>query len=115
MLPKTSSDLQSKSYLNEESFVSGSVTNEKPILLASIFDESGVNTAGSGIGHDITAVIDGEYDKTIVLNDFYEADLDTYTEGSLKYQLDQLEEGMHTLELKAWDVYNNSSTEINRV
>lgn len=96
-------------YLNEENFVSGSVTNESPILLASIFDKSGVNTAGSGIGHDITAVIDGEYDKTIVLNDFYEADLDTYTEGSLKYQLDQLEEGMHTLELKAWDVYNNSS------
>jgi hypothetical protein len=96
-------------YLNEESFVSGSVTNESPILLASIFDESGVNTAGSGIGHDITAVIDGEYDKTIVLNDFYEADLDTYTDGSLKYQLDQLEEGLHTLELKAWDVYNNSS------
>lgn len=96
-------------YLNEESFVSGSVTNENPILFASIFDESGVNTAGSGIGHDITAVIDGENDKTIVLNDFYEADLDKYTDGSLKYQMDQLEEGTHTLELKAWDVYNNSS------
>ena len=97
-------------FLNEESFVSGSVTNEKPILIANIFDESGINTAGSGIGHDITAVIDGENENTLVLNDFYEAELDTYTSGSLKYQLDQLEEGVHTLELKAWDVYNNSST-----
>lgn len=96
-------------YLNEDNFVSGSITNEDPILLASIYDESGVNTAGSGIGHDITAVIDDENDKTIVLNDFYEADLDTYTKGSLKYQLQKLEEGKHTLVLKAWDVYNNSS------
>ncbi len=96
-------------YLNEESFVSGSVINENPILLADIFDESGVNTAGSGIGHDITAVIDGNTENTIVLNDFYEANLDTYTDGSLKYQILELDEGKHTLELKAWDVYNNSS------
>ena len=96
-------------YLNEETFVNGSVTNEHPILISTIFDESGINTAGSGIGHDITIVIDGATDKTIVLNDFYKADLDTYTNGSLKYQLDQLDEGKHNLQLKAWDVYNNSS------
>lgn len=96
-------------FLNEESFVNGSVINEHPILLANIYDESGINTAGSGIGHDITIVIDGETDKTIVVNDFYEADLDTYTDGSLKYQLQQLKTGKHNLQLKAWDVYNNSS------
>jgi len=96
-------------YLNDENFVSGSITNENPILLAKIFDEFGVNTASSGIGHDITAVIDGKTDNTIVLNDFYESDQDTYTSGKLKYQLQNLEEGKHTLELKAWDVYNNSS------
>lgn len=96
-------------FLNDENFVSGSITNENPILLAKIFDDFGINTAGSGIGHDITAVIDGKTENTIVLNDFYESDQDTYTSGSLKYQLQNLEEGSHSLELKAWDVYNNSS------
>lgn len=107
--PEDDQGPQIELFLNEESFVSGSVINENPILLANIFDESGINTAGSGIGHDITAVIDGDTENTIVLNDFYEADLDTYTDGALKYQLLELEEGKHTLELKAWDVYNNSS------
>ena len=96
-------------FLNDENFVSGSITNENPILLAKIFDDFGINTASSGIGHDITAVIDGKTENTIVLNDFYESDQDTYTSGSLKYQLQNLEEGIHSLELKAWDVYNNSS------
>lgn len=96
-------------FLNDENFVSGSITNENPILLAKIFDDFGINTAGSGIGHDITAVIDGKTENTIVLNDFYESDQDTYTSGKLKYQLQNLEEGNHSLELKAWDVYNNSS------
>lgn len=107
--PEDNTGPQIELYLNEESFVSGSVTNESPILISKIYDESGINTAGSGIGHDITIVIDGETDKTIVLNDFYKANLDTYTDGSLKYQMQKLDKGKHTMQLKAWDVYNNSS------
>jgi hypothetical protein len=99
-------------FLNDENFVSGSIVNENPILLAKINDEFGVNTAGTGIGHDITAVIDGDNKNTIVLNDFYESDEDTYQSGKLKYQLQSLKEGKHTIELKAWDVYNNSSTSL---
>ena len=97
-------------FINDENFVSGSIVNENPILLAKIKDDYGVNTAGTGIGHDITAVIDGKNENTIVLNDFYESDEDTYQSGKLKYQLQNLAEGKHTLELKAWDVYNNSAT-----
>jgi hypothetical protein len=99
-------------FLNDEDFVSGSIVNENPILLAKIQDDFGINTAGTGIGHDITAVIDGKNENTIVLNDFYESDEDTYQSGKLKYQLQELGDGKHTLELKAWDVYNNSSTSL---
>jgi hypothetical protein len=45
-----------------------------------------------------------------VLNDYYVADLDSYQSGSLSYPLRKLSPGLHTLALKAWDVYNNSST-----
>ena len=96
-------------YLNDEDFVNGGITNETPILIANLFDESGINTVGTGIGHDITVILNEETSKPIVLNEFYEADLDTYQSGSLRYQFDRLEPGMHTLTFKAWDVHNNSS------
>ena len=44
-----------------------------------------------------------------MLNDVYEADLDTYKSGQVRYRLNDLAEGPHTLDLKAWDVFNNSS------
>lgn len=96
-------------YLNDESFVNGGITNETPILIAKLYDESGINTVGNGIGHDITLIIDNETSKAKVLNSFYESDLDTYKSGSLRYQMDKLEPGLHTLTFKAWDVNNNSS------
>ena len=96
-------------FMNDENFVSGGITNESPTLLAKLQDDNGINTA-SGIGHDITAIIDGDEANPIVLNDYYQADLDDYANGTVSYAFRDLEPGMHTLTLKAWDVYNNSST-----
>ena len=96
-------------FMNDESFVSGGITNDSPILLANLEDENGINTA-SGIGHDIIAILDGDESNPIVLNEFYQADVDDFTRGVTTYNLRDLEKGLHTLTLKAWDVYNNSST-----
>lgn len=96
-------------YLNDSTFVFGGITSENPILYAVMRDENGINTVGSGIGHDIKAILDGESSSPIVLNDFYESDLDTYQSGAVRYQLNDLSEGVHTLSLKVWDIHNNSS------
>ncbi|GGW68711.1 peptidase C25 [Winogradskyella epiphytica] len=96
-------------YMNDENFVSGGITNESPTLLAKLQDDNGINTA-SGIGHDITAIIDGDETNPIILNDYYQANVDDYTNGVVSYPFRDLEPGLHTLTLKAWDVYNNSST-----
>lgn len=96
-------------FLNDSTFVFGGITDEDPILFARVFDENGINTVGSGIGHDLKAILDGDSNDPIVLNDFYEADLDTYQSGSIRYQLADLSEGTHNLSLKVWDVHNNSS------
>ncbi len=93
--------------MNDEKFVFGGTTNENPRLLAYIEDENGINTTGSGIGHDITTVKNNETAKTIILNDYYEADLDSYQSGKVKYPFFNLEEGRYSLKFKAWDVYNN--------
>lgn len=96
-------------YMNDDRFVPGGITTETPLLYAKLFDNSGINTTGSSIGHDLVAVIDANSENAIVLNDWYESDKDTYKSGTVHYRLSQLAEGAHTLDLKAWDVYNNSS------
>jgi len=96
-------------YMNDESFVSGGVTNQSPFLLLKLEDENGINTA-SGIGHDITAILDGDEANPLILNDYYETEPDDFTKGNVKYQYKDLTPGLHTLNIKAWDVYNNSST-----
>jgi len=98
-----------KAYLNDEKFVNGSVTNENPILILKLSDSSGINTAGTGIGHDLIATLDNDNRQYFVLNDFYEADLDNYQQGAVHFQLPPLSAGSHSLKIKAWDVLNNSS------
>ncbi len=96
-------------YLNDSSFVFGGTTDANPVLLALLKDEYGINTSGSGIGHDIVAVLDGNSTKSIILNDYYEADLDSYNSGTVTYGLSNLADGPHHLNLKVWDIFNNSS------
>jgi len=97
-------------FMNDENFVSGGITNENPTLLANLYDENGINTA-SGIGHDITAILDGDETNVFKLNDYYTAAVDDYQRGALSYPFRNLSPGLHTLTLKAWDVYNNASTQ----
>jgi hypothetical protein len=96
-------------FMNDEHFVFGGMTDANPQLLVYVSDSNGINTIGSGIGHDLTAIIDQQTNQTIVLNDFYEADTDSYQSGKIQYPLKSLEAGQHHLKVKVWDVYNNSS------
>ena len=98
-----------KIYLNDTRFVSGGVTSKDPVLLTYLSDSAGLNTVGNGIGHDIAAVLDDITEKTYVLNDYYESELNTYQKGIIKYPFKNLSTGSHKLKIKAWDVYNNSS------
>ncbi len=99
-------------YMNDEKFVSGGVTNESPKVYAKVSDISGINTIGTGIGHDIVAILDENTKDAIVLNDYYVSDLNTYKSGKIRYPLNELPEGNHTLSLKVWDVQNNSSSSV---
>ncbi len=96
-------------YINDTLFKSGDITNENPVLVAFVEDESGINTTGNGIGHDIVAGIDGRSDQQYVLNDYYFSDVNRYNKGIIVYPLHNMQPGTHTLTLKVWDIYNNSS------
>ena len=96
-------------FLNDDKFVPGGITNPDPVLLLKLKDEYGINTTGNGIGHDIVAILDNNIEKQMVLNDYYLADQDSYNSGTVRYPLQDLEAGIHTLKVRAWNICNNPS------
>ena len=96
-------------FLNSNSFKDGGQVSANAVMIANIIDETGINTAGIGIGHDITAVLDGDYSNIMVLNDYFRGSKDKHTEGSIVFPMTDLPEGEHTLTIKVWDVMNNST------
>ena len=99
-------------FMNDESFLDGANTNASPNLIAKLFDLSGINTSVTAVDHDIVGILDGDESNPIILNDFYQTELDDFTRGKVVYRLRDLTVGPHTLKLKAWDTYNNSSEAI---
>ncbi len=96
-------------FMNDTNFVSGSITDQNPIVLAFLSDESGINISSAGIGHDISIVIDNDPEQSYSLNEYFTGDINNSTRGKVNYGLYNLVEGNHTVKLKAWDVFNNSS------
>jgi len=98
-------------FLNDTLFRNGGITDSDPRLLAIIEDSSGINTTGSGIGHDLACYLDGERNNPFALNSYFENDFGSYTRGSVIYPLSGLDQGPHSITVKAWDNFNNSSEE----
>lgn len=91
-------------FVGDTTFISGGIANPNTNLVARLSDEHGINISGYGIGNSLTAILDGE---SFTLNDFYVADIDDFTKGTVTFPLKNLTPGKHTLTLKAWDTYNN--------
>jgi hypothetical protein len=96
-------------FLNDDKFVPGGITNPNPVLLLKLKDEYGINTTGNGIGHDLVAILNNNIEKQIILNDYYLANQDSYNSGTVRYPLQNLAPGTHTLKVRAWDIFNNPS------
>lgn len=99
-------------FLNDYNFKNGGLTHSDPVLLINLQDVSGINTSSSAIGHDIIVTLDNNPATTRTLNSFYQANINTYQYGTVRYQLPTLTPGPHTLQVRAWDNVNNSSTRI---
>ena len=94
--------------MNDTNFVKGGITNANlTYILLFLMKWNKYNS--NGIGHDMLAILDEQTTNPIVLNDFYEYDIDSYQSGTINYPFNTLEQGKHTLSVKVWDVYNNSA------
>ncbi len=98
-------------FMGDTFFVNGGITDENPTLVALISDKIGIDMSGNGIGHDITAELDGDSKNPIVLNNFFEYNIGSNTKGSLYYSFSNLSEGPHRLVVKAWNLVNISGSD----
>lgn len=95
--------------LNHSNFRSGDIVNTSPMLIAVVSDDTGINLSTAGIGHQLTAVLDGK--RTFAdLAFFYTPSADGSPSGVINYTLDDLLPGPHTLRLRVWDTAGNSAT-----
>lgn len=85
-------------------FRSGDRISRRPVLAARLADPSGINITGE-TGHEIELWVD---EAVTAVTRFYTS-LGDHRQGILEYPLGELEPGDHTVRLKAWDAFNNSS------
>ncbi len=97
-------------YLDSRNFRNGDMVNQNPRLIADFTDENGINLTET-IGHKIEAILNDNENNKIDLTPFYTSN-SSYQNGTVDYQMQNLENGKYKLELKAWDTYNNFSTAI---
>ena len=96
-------------FLDDTSFVFGDNVTPSPIFIASLIDSSGINIMPNDIGKDLVLNIDNRSDLKYVLNNYYTPSITSYKKGEVIFPIDELEEGQHSLEFKAFDNQNNSS------
>ncbi len=96
-------------FMNDESFVYGGITNDEPIFLAKLSDENGINISGTSIGHDLTGIFNNDDQNPVIMNEYYEATIDNYRSGEIRFPIDKLEPGKYKIKLTAWDILNNVS------
>jgi hypothetical protein len=98
-------------YMNDSLFKNGGIVTDSPELLVYVNDPYGINTTGNGIGHDITSTLNNDRFNAIILNQYYQADPNSYSSGTVRYPYSDLPEGKHSIKVKVWDIFNNSASE----
>jgi hypothetical protein len=106
-IPSDGTGPEIKLFMNDEKFVYGGITNPNPTLLIKLHDANGINITGRGVGRDISMVVNNDANKTVVLNEYYQAKLDSYQDGEIRFPMKDLPLGKNMLKTRAFDIYNN--------
>ena len=95
--------------LNHAAFKSGDVVNSAPLLIAEVSDNVGLNLSQTGIGQQMTAIIDGA-DSYNDLSAYYTPfDDPQIVGGAINYAFENLSEGAHTMRLRVFDTSGNAA------
>jgi len=99
-------------YFDDLNFKNSYLVNPDFTLLAKISDQSGLNTTGTGIGHKLEGILNGDETNAIDFTSSFIGDLDSGGKsGMINYKFTGMKPGDYTIRIKAWDVFNNFSTQ----
>lgn len=108
-VPDTQAPKIDQLVLNHITFRNGDTVNPSPMLIASVSDDIGINVSNAGVGHQMTATLDGT--KTFTdISYYYTPASDGSPAGVINYPMEDLQAGAHTLTLRIWDTAGNSSS-----
>lgn len=95
--------------LNNYMFREGSTVNSSPLFVAKVRDDSGINISSSGIGKQMTLIVDGRriYEDLV---DHFTPDPDDYLAGEVQYTIPTLDDGDHQLMFTVWDNAGNNTS-----
>jgi len=110
-LPDDSRGPEIRLFLADTTFVSGGLVPSNTELIVRLFDETGINAAGAGVGHEMLLTVNGEDARAVNIGNRFEADPADFRAGTVRFPLSNLPEGPGTLRVRAWDVMNNASVQ----
>jgi hypothetical protein len=84
----------------------------QPKLIVKLADETGINTTGTGVGHNMEGILNEDGSKPLDFTNYFTGDLDAGGKsGQINYKFGTLSDGDYNLLVKAWDVFNNFSSQ----
>jgi hypothetical protein len=92
-------------FMGDTTFINGGITSASTQLIVRLSDAHGINLSGYGIGNSLLATLDEN--QSFILNDYYVADMNDFTRGTIAFPIRNLTAGKHSIVVNAWDTYNN--------
>lgn len=99
-------------FFDDERYINSYFIGPNSELIIKLFDENGLNTTGTGIGHRLEGILNEQFNNPIDFTNYFVGDLDAGGKsGKVRYRFNNLTNGDYSFLVKAWDIFNNFSTE----
>lgn len=99
-------------FFDDVAYNNSYLVNSNPKLIVKLYDDTGLNTTGTGIGHKLEGILNNQITDPIDFTNHFKGDLDAGGKsGTIDYQFNNLQSGDYQILVKAWDVFNNMSME----
>lgn len=96
-------------FANDKNFENGDYASSDAVIYVQISDPQGIHFLGTSIGRDIVLTHESAVTDKFIVNHLFETSFDNSNTGSFIFPLTELENGVHKIKIKAWDLHNNSS------
>lgn len=99
-------------YFDDASYQNSYLVGSGSELIVKLSDDSGINTTGTGVGHRLEGILNEKESEPIDFTKYFTGDLDAGGRtGQINYTLEDLDNGEYEMDVKAWDIFNNLSSE----